>query len=52
MKQDELIELLAAQPDFKEAKPLLVEEMEKLGARILYGVKFHPEFMPVESSYR
>ena len=51
-KQDELVELLSKEPDFMESKPRLVEEMEKLGARVLFGVKFHPEFMPIESTYR
>ena len=51
-KQDELVELLAKEPDFMESKPRLVEEMEKLGAKVLFGVKFHPEFMPIESTYR
>ena len=51
-KQDELVELLTKEPDFMESKPRLVEEMEKLGAKVLFGVKFHPEFMPIESTYR
>ena len=51
-KQDELVDLLSKEPDFRESKPLLVEEMEKVGAEVLFGVKFHPEFMPVEACYR
>ena len=51
-KQDELVALLSNEPDFLEAKPLLVEEMEKVGAKVLFGVKFHPELMPVEACYR
>ena len=52
MKHDQLVKLLADEPDFKESKPLLVEELEKEGALVLFGVKFHPELMPIESTYR
>ena len=51
-KQDELVALLLEEPDFKESRPTLVEELEKEGALVLFGVKFHPEFMPIESCYR
>ena len=51
-KQDELVHLLSVEPDFIESKTLLVKEMDKVGAKDLYGMKFHPEFMPIESSYR
>ena len=44
--------LLSKEPDFLESKPLLVEELEKVGALVLFGVKFHPELMPIESCYR
>ena len=30
-----------------ESKPALVEELEKVGALVLFGVKFHPELMPI-----
>ena len=52
MKQDSLVELLASQPDFKEAKPLLQEAIEVMGGVLLFGVKFHPELMMIESCYR
>ena len=52
MKQDSLVELLEMEPDFREAKPLLQEAVEKRGGRLLFGVKFHPELMMIESCYR
>jgi hypothetical protein len=52
LKQDQLVELLANEPDFLKSRPLLVEELEKIGAHVLFGVKFHPELMPIESCYR
>ena len=52
MKQDDLVNLLEKEPDFKEAKPLLQEAIEKKGGRLLFGVKFHPELMMIESCYR
>jgi len=50
--QDSLIEMLRDQPDFKEAKPILQEAVEKKGGKLLWGVKFHPELMEIESTYR
>ena len=52
LKQDQLVKLLAKEPDFLESKPILVEELEKEGALVIFGVKFHPELMPIESCYR
>ena len=52
MKQDDLIALLRAEPDFTEARPVLQEKIEKRGGRVLFGVKFHPELMEIESCYR
>ena len=52
MKQDDLVNLLEKEPDFKEAKPLLQEAIEKKGGRLLFGVKFRPELMMIESCYR
>ena len=52
LKQDQLVKLLANEPDFLKSRPLLVEELEKIGAHVLFGVKFHPELMPIESCYR
>ena len=52
MKQDDFVGLLEKEPDFKEAKPLLQEAVEKKGGRLLYGVRFHPELMMIESCYR
>ena len=51
-RQDDLVSLLAKEPDFCEAKPLLEEAIERNGGKVLWGVKFHPEFMEVESCYR
>ena len=51
-KQDELAEMLKDEEDFRECKPLLQEKMESLGCKLIYGVKFHPELMMVESCYR
>ena len=52
MKQDDLVALLSAEPDFKEAKPILQEAIEAKGGRVLFGVKFHPELTEIESCYR
>ena len=52
LKQDQLVKLLAKEPDFLESKPILVEELEKEGSLVIFGVKFHPELMPIESCYR
>ena len=52
LRQDALVELLSKEKDFQDSKPLLVEALEKEGAMVIFGVKFHPEFMPIESCYR
>ena len=46
------MEMLSTEPDFLAAKPILQEELEKRGCRVLFGVKFHPELMEIESCYR
>ena len=51
-KQDDLVALLSAEPDFREAETILQEAIEKKGGRVLFGVKFHPELMEIESCYR
>ena len=51
-KQDALVEMLSSEPDFMSAKPILQEELEKRGCLVLFGVKFHPELMEIESCYR
>ena len=52
MKQDDLVKKLEMEEDVKASKSVLEEELEKLGARVVFGVKFHPELMAVESVYR
>ena len=51
-RQDDLVAALAKEPDFKSAKPKLQEVMEARGCKVLFGVKFHPELMMIESCYR
>ena len=51
-KQDELVDMLTREPDFAAAKPLLQETLEARGCKVLFGVKFHPELMMIESCYR
>ena len=51
-KQDDLVAMLQFEEDFLECKPLLQEKLEALDCKLIYGVKFHPEFMMVESCYR
>ena len=51
-KQDELVEILEAEEDFKSGKTLLEEEMAEMGARVKFLPKFHPEFAPIECVYR
>ena len=51
-KQDGLVAMLSAEPDFLAAKPILQEALERKGCRVLLGVKFHPELMEIESCYR
>ena len=43
--------MLENEEDFKSAKPKLQEVLEKRGAKFIMGVKFHPEFMPIERYY-
>ena len=50
--QDDLVALLSAEPDFMESKPMLEEAIERKGGKVLWGVKFHPELMEIESCYR
>jgi hypothetical protein len=49
MKQDDLVKLMAAQPDFKEVKTIIEEELEAVGAAVLFGVKFHPGKLDCDS---
>jgi hypothetical protein len=51
-KQDDLVGLLSREPDFSEAKALLQEVLKSIGCKVLFGVKFHPELMMIESCYR
>ena len=51
-KQEDLIRILEKDEDFSSSKSLLEEELDKLGARVIWGVKFHPELMFIESCYR
>ena len=51
-KQDDLVKLLSVEPDFAAAKPMLQEVLEARGCKVLFGVKFHPELMMIESCYR
>ena len=52
MKQDELVTLLSSEPDFCESKSILQEILEAKGCRVLFGVKFHPDLMMIESCCR
>ena len=52
LKQDELAAMLRNEEDFKQVKPILQERLEALGCKVVFGVKFHPEFMMIESCYR
>jgi hypothetical protein len=47
-----LVAMLEDEPDFKLQKPLLVEAVEAVGGKVLFGTKYHPELMPIENSYR
>ena len=51
-KQDELVQILEMEEDFKGGKTLLEERMEALGARVVFLPPFHPEFNPIECVYR
>lgn len=44
--------MLEEEPDFKLQKPLLVEAVEAVGGKVIFGTKYHPELMPIENSYR
>ena len=44
--------MLEKEEDFSASKSILEEELEKLGARVIFTPKFHPELNPVESCYR
>ena len=48
MRRDELRALLSEQPDFKNVKPELQDEVERRGHILLFGPKCHPECMFVE----
>ena len=48
MRCEELKTLLAAQPDFANAKPEVQEEVERRGHILLSGPKCHPECMHIE----
>ena len=45
-----MVDLLSKEPDFCSAKPM--EELEGIGCVVVFGVKFHPELMMIESCYR
>ena len=47
-----LVKMLETQPDFQNQKPLIVEAVEAVGGKVLFGAKFTPELMPIENSYR
>ena len=51
-RQDELVTMLSKEADFLEARPMLQEALEAIGCHVLFGVKFHPELMMIESCYR
>ena len=43
--------MLSEFPDFTNQKTLLGEEAEKRGDKVIFGVKFHPELMPIKAAY-
>ena len=47
-----MVDLLSKEPDFCSAKPMLQEVLEGMGCVVVFGVKFHPELMMIESCYR
>ena len=47
-----MVAMLSSEPDFLAAKPILEEALERKGCCVLFGVKFHPELMEIESCYR
>ena len=51
-KQDDLVAALSKEADFASTKPRLQEVLEARGCKVLFGVKFHPELMMIESCYR
>ena len=51
-KQDDLVAMLTIETDFAAGKPVLQEVLEARGCKVLFGVKFHPELMMIESCYR
>ena len=51
-KQDQLVEMLEAEEDFKSSQTLLEERLALKGARLIFLPKFHPEFAPIECVYR
>ena len=52
LKHDDLAAMLRTEEDFMSSKPILQEKLEELGCKLIFGVKFHPEFMMIESCYR
>ena len=46
------VKMLENQTDFKNQKTLLVEKVEALGGKLVFGTKFHHELMPIENCYR
>ena len=44
--------MLEKEPDFRDQKPLVVEAVEAVGGKVLFGTKFHPELMTIENAYR
>ena len=52
LKHDDLAAMLRTEEDFMSSKPILQEKLEELGCKLIFGVKFHPEFMMAESCYR
>ena len=47
-----LAEIMAKEPDFMAEKTILEKEAEERGDVIIFSVKFHPEFNPIEACYR
>jgi transposase len=48
MKQEQMVECLSNQPDFKNQKPFLQELFERRGHRALFWPKYHPELSFIE----
>ncbi|KAF4648053.1 hypothetical protein FOZ61_003201 [Perkinsus olseni] len=51
-RHDDLVAMLQSCDDFVSQKSLLEEEAVARGDIIIFGVKFHPELMPIEAAYR